>query len=88
MNFMFSNLDENEKKIVIDAMAIKIYNPNDIVINQGESGDILYIVSTGKLKCYKRFEDNEEDTFLKFYLPGEVFGELSLLYNTPRAASI
>ena len=33
-------------------------------------------------------EGQTESTFLKDYQPGEVFGELCLLYNTPRAASI
>ena len=45
-------------------------------------------MSTGELKCVKLFSGNTEDTFLKTYYSGEVFGELSLLYNTPRAASI
>ena len=34
------------------------------------------------------FPGNQEETYLKTYFKGEVFGELSLLYNTPRAASI
>lgn len=58
------------------------------MINQGEEGDNLYVVESGILSCYKLFPGNEQETFLKKYLPGESFGELALLYNVPRAATI
>jgi cAMP-dependent protein kinase regulator len=45
-------------------------------------------VSTGVLVCTKVFPDKPEPVFLKNYESGEVFGELALLYNAPRAASI
>ena len=35
-----------------------------------------------------RFEQSAEATYLKTYQPGEAFGELALLYNAPRAATI
>ncbi len=87
-SFMFSALDEKDLKTVINAMEEKIFNKDDIVIKQGDDGDVLYLLDTGKLDCYKRFNNNEKDTFLKTYLPGEAFGELALLYNAPRAATI
>jgi cAMP-dependent protein kinase regulator len=48
----------------------------------------MYIVDSGTLACTKIFAGTTQPTFLKEYHAGESFGELSLLYNTPRAASI
>lgn len=58
------------------------------MIKQGEDGDNLYVVDSGELDCYKKFSKDADDTYLKTYKPGESFGELALLYNAPRAASI
>ena len=87
-NFMFKSLEPKNQDIVIMAMKIVNYVAGDTVIKQGDDGDEMYIVGSGKLRCCKLFDGNEEETFLKTYHAGEVFGELSLMYNTPRAASI
>jgi cAMP-dependent protein kinase regulator len=60
----------------------------DVVITEGDDGDNLYVVETGLLRCTKVLEKGAEPTHLKDYVPGEAFGELALLYNVPRAASI
>lgn len=83
---MFMNLDPKELDTVIDAMDKATYKGGDPVIKEGDAGDVLFIVETGKLSCTKVI--NGKETFLKEYHPGEVFGELALLYNAPRAASI
>lgn len=85
---MFEALDENEKEIVVKAMEEKRFSPDEFVINQGDDGNELFVVESGKLECSKIFGAGEMPRFLKNYGPGEAFGELSLLYNTPRAASI
>ncbi|CAD8059332.1 unnamed protein product [Paramecium sonneborni] len=87
-SFMFASLDQKEKDIVIDAMEERNYNAEDWVIQQGDNGDNLYVVDQGELNCFKRFTKDGENKFLKVYYPGESFGELALLYNAPRAASI
>ena len=48
----------------------------------------MYVIDEGRLECYKRFAGLEEEKLLKTYIPGESFGELALLYNAPRAATI
>lgn len=66
----------------------KSFRPGDVVIKQGDDGDVLYVVDMGELDCFKKFTKDAEDTYLKTYVHGESFGELALLYNAPRAASI
>ena len=88
MSFMFSSLDEREQEIVIDAMDEKIAVANEKIIVEGDLGDCLYVVGSGTLTCTKVFQQGQDPTFLKTYQPGEAFGELALLYNAPRAATI
>lgn len=87
-SFYFSALNKEDQDKIINAMSIVEYKPNDYVIKQGDDGNLLYLVAEGELSCYKKFTKEGEDVFLKKYGPGDSFGELSLLYNTPRAASI
>jgi cAMP-dependent protein kinase regulator len=46
------------------------------------------VIGSGTLSCSKIFPGKTDPTFLKAYQPGEAFGELALLYNAPRAATI
>lgn len=69
-------------------MEEKKFSVGDAVIKQGDDGDCLYLVDSGELDCFRVFNKGEEPKLLKTYQPGEAFGELALLYNAPRAATI
>lgn len=84
--FMFSALDEHEKTIVINSMEERIVKSGDKVILEGADGAELFVVDSGRLECWKVIKG--ENKHLKDYHPGEAFGELALLYNAPRAATI
>lgn len=86
--FMFSALNPKELQVVLGAMQKVVFTAGQSVIKQGEDGDNLYVVEKGTLSCSKIFTKGAEPTFLKEYVPGEAFGELALLYNAPRAATI
>ena len=87
-SFLFNSLEDKELKTVIDSFEEKRYKTGQNVITQGEEGDVLYLVDSGDLDCEKVFKAGDKPTYLKTYHPGESFGELALLYNAPRAATI
>jgi cAMP-dependent protein kinase regulator len=87
-SFLFNSLEDSELNTVINAFEERKFSKGDYVIKQGDHGDVLYLVETGTLSCFKKFPGEDSNKFLKNYHPGEAFGELALLYNAPRAATI
>ena len=88
VSFLFSSLDPHEKEIIMLAMKVVEIKAGDRFIKQGDQGDDLYVVDSGKLDCFKKFPNEPNEKYLLTYGPGDAFGELALLYNSPRAASI
>jgi len=85
-SFLFSVMDDQDLTIVIGAMKEVIAEPQQRVINQGDQGDFLFVIESGRLDCIIKVDGS--DKVVKTCEAGDVFGELSLLYNCPRAASV
>merc|ERR1711872_939584 len=81
-NVLFSHLDENERSDIFDAMFPSSAMPGEIIIKQGNEGDNFYIIDQGEVEIYVNGE--------KVLNIGEggSFGELALIYGTPRAATV
>jgi cAMP-dependent protein kinase regulator len=54
-SFVFNSVETNDLKIIIDAMEEVKFSKGDVIINQGDQGDCLYIVDQGELDCFKKF---------------------------------
>ena len=60
--------------------------PGEVIIAEGEPGDSLYIILSGELEVTKR--DGDREITLATRRPGEFLGEMSLLEQAPRTASV
>ncbi|KAF9906211.1 hypothetical protein BX616_000778, partial [Lobosporangium transversale] len=86
-NFLFKNLDEDQHEDVVNAMAEKRFRNKENVIEQGAVGDYFYVVETGTLDVFVAKNGNPSEKVFE-YGPGGSFGELALMYNGPRAATV
>eukprot|EP00405_Crypthecodinium_cohnii_P016870 CAMPEP_0206459162 /NCGR_PEP_ID=MMETSP0324_2-20121206/24012_1 /ASSEMBLY_ACC=CAM_ASM_000836 /TAXON_ID=2866 /ORGANISM="Crypthecodinium cohnii, Strain Seligo" /LENGTH=399 /DNA_ID=CAMNT_0053930661 /DNA_START=76 /DNA_END=1275 /DNA_ORIENTATION=- len=86
-SFLFSNLEENDFGIIIGAMKEVQVGKDERVLNQGDVGDFLFMIESGDFDCMIKQSDGSEKV-VKTCGSGDVFGELALLYNAPRAATV
>ncbi|KAI9475250.1 camp-dependent protein kinase regulatory subunit [Coemansia mojavensis] len=86
-NFLFKNMDEDSYRDVIDAMEEKHVRCGQSVIVQGGVGDYFYIVEYGSFDIFVRKGDAQPVKVATVEDSGS-FGELALMYNAPRAATV
>ena len=65
----------------------KSYPKNAVVLTEGEMGDSLYMIQSGKVKVFIGDEEGRE-IILKILAPGDFFGEMSMIDKQPRSASV
>lgn len=71
------------------------YNPGEYVIRQGDIGDTFFIVVSGKLVAERKNNESkatcnvDDDPISVYnYKDGDYFGEIALVRNIPRQASV
>jgi MFS family permease len=67
---------------IASALEAVEYQPNRIIVRQGEPGDEAFLIEDGMA------EVKSDETVVSQLGPGEIFGEIALLYDVPRTASV
>ncbi|XP_048825598.1 cAMP-dependent protein kinase type II-beta regulatory subunit-like isoform X1 [Brienomyrus brachyistius] len=83
---LFKNLDPEQMSQVLDAMFEKPVEIGEHVIEQDDDGDNFYVIERGMFDIYVKTDGSER--LVGSYNSRGSFGELALMYNTPRAATI
>ncbi|CDW84420.1 camp-dependent protein kinase regulatory [Stylonychia lemnae] len=95
-SFLTKNLSLFELKIIADAMYLKKFQRNDLIIRYGDIGQEYFILDSGVVEVlvYQDGVDPNDPLifkkvkFSKFLKPFVGFGEIALLYNDKRTASV
>lgn len=84
---LFRDFSREELVEVIKGLALRTYQPGEIVMAAGEPGTSLFIVTTGRLRAYLRTAEQRYVQLRELH-EGDFFGEISLLTDNPRSATV
>lgn len=83
---IFAGLDESAATSLRATMSLVKLRKGNTLFKEGDDGDHLYIVASGKVKLGTKSQDGREN-LLMILGPGDMFGELSLFDSGPRTAT-
>ncbi|XP_074032028.1 cGMP-dependent protein kinase, isozyme 2 forms cD4/T1/T3A/T3B isoform X4 [Leptinotarsa decemlineata] len=81
-NDFMKNLELTQIREIVDCMYPEEYKTGSIIIQEGDVGSTVYVLEEG------RVEVSRENKFLSILDAGKVLGELAILYNCQRTATI
>ncbi len=83
---LFEALSDEDAQALRSKVLVVRLDRGERLFSEGDKGDRLYIILSGKIKLTKAAPDGREN-LLSVHGPGEMFGELSLFDPIPRTSS-
>lgn len=84
---LFSDLGRDAFLALTEGMVLHRYTPGEAVLREGDTGDGMFVVASGRFAVSKR-DAAGEAVVLAHLGEGEFFGEMALLSGAPRAATV
>jgi CRP/FNR family transcriptional regulator, cyclic AMP receptor protein len=85
---LFSGLSPEQLGCLLAISAEEVYEDGDVIFQQGAPGDKLYIISKGQVEIRIRKKTDEPERSQVFLGRGQVFGEMALLEEAARSATV
>merc|ERR1712110_210248 len=79
---LLGSMDTYERSQMADALQSETYEAGTTIVTQGEAGNSFYIIEEGEALATKHGAE------VMSYGVGDYFGELALIRNQPRAATV
>ena len=83
---IFSSLNEKELEYVSHFLDIENFVEGQIIFNEGDEGDSMYIISIGIINSKCKLPNGRDRDIAQFF-PGDFFGEMAIFGNVPRSAT-
>jgi len=83
---MFEDLDQKSLEAIANAAVEQNYQPGQEIVRQGDTGVGAFIIRSGKVEVVQDRDGTQ--TKLATLGPGDVFGEMALLDEFPRSATV
>lgn len=83
----FSALDDDTLRLLPEKMRQVVFEPGQVICREGEKGDRMFVIESGRVSVLKRGEDGS-DVEITVLAPGEIAGEMSLFGQAVRSATL
>jgi CRP-like cAMP-binding protein len=83
---LFSSVPSEQIDQIADLFKRETYQKDDIICSQGDPGDSMYVIRSGIVSVFKEIDGKE--VYISDLKRGGFFGEISLLLDEPRNATI
>ncbi|KAK2190260.1 hypothetical protein NP493_85g06017 [Ridgeia piscesae] len=85
---ILENLDKWERLTISDSLETVQFEDGQVIVRQGEAGEDFFIITEGSASVFQRKAENEEPVEVGKLGPSDYFGEIALLLDRPRAATV
>ncbi len=84
---IFAGLAPADRELIEQRAVKRSFPKNTIILSEGDNSDSLYLILSGKVKVFLN-DENGKEAIINYQEAGEYFGELSLIDDWTRSASI